>query len=181
MLIQPCAFAALPNALVHRCANRVHLSVRQCPSQRLAQRANTGSLLNVLYGLLVLPESLADQYRRPFSWRRANALGALTALRRFPVVSGFLADVALYQLAFTGVLMVIVQVGIRVASRRATTVCRWISRTSLRHQPGARSHCGDSRASAPPDVRARSHTRLAGRQAQQGSARDQAGACRSRA
>ena len=58
------------------------------------------SLLNVLYGLLVLPESLAHQYRRPFSWRRANPLGALSALRRFPVVSGLVAVVALYQLAF---------------------------------------------------------------------------------
>ena len=33
---------------------------------------------NVLYGLLVLPESLPPERRRPFSWRRANPVGTLT-------------------------------------------------------------------------------------------------------
>jgi DHA1 family tetracycline resistance protein-like MFS transporter len=32
---------------------------------------------NVLYGLLVLPESLPAALRRPFDWRRANPLGSL--------------------------------------------------------------------------------------------------------
>jgi DHA1 family tetracycline resistance protein-like MFS transporter len=38
---------------------------------------------NWLYGYFVLPESLAPENRRPFSWKRANPVGALLALRRF--------------------------------------------------------------------------------------------------
>jgi DHA1 family tetracycline resistance protein-like MFS transporter len=33
--------------------------------------------INVLYGLLVLPESLPPERRRPIDWRRANALGSV--------------------------------------------------------------------------------------------------------
>lgn len=36
---------------------------------------------NVLLGLLVFPETLKHENRRAFSWRRANPLGALLALR----------------------------------------------------------------------------------------------------
>jgi DHA1 family tetracycline resistance protein-like MFS transporter len=39
--------------------------------------------LNWLYGAFVLPESLPPEHRRPFSWRRANPVGSLLALRRF--------------------------------------------------------------------------------------------------
>ena len=35
------------------------------------------SACNVLYGLLVLPESLPPERRRPIDWRRANPLGSL--------------------------------------------------------------------------------------------------------
>lgn len=44
--------------------------------------------LNWLYGLFVLPESLPPDRRRPFNWGRANPVGALLALRRFPAVLG---------------------------------------------------------------------------------------------
>jgi MFS transporter, DHA1 family, tetracycline resistance protein len=40
------------------------------------------SLVNALYGLFVLPESLSQQNRCPFSWRRANPVGSLTLLNR---------------------------------------------------------------------------------------------------
>jgi len=39
------------------------------------------SLLNGLYGLFVLPESLTKDRRRAFEWRRANPLGSLKLLR----------------------------------------------------------------------------------------------------
>jgi MFS transporter, DHA1 family, tetracycline resistance protein len=39
--------------------------------------------INWLYGAFVLPESLAAANRRPFSWKRANPVGSLLALRRF--------------------------------------------------------------------------------------------------
>jgi DHA1 family tetracycline resistance protein-like MFS transporter len=39
------------------------------------------SLANWLYGVFVLPESLPPERREPFSWRRANPVGALMLLR----------------------------------------------------------------------------------------------------
>ena len=44
--------------------------------------------LNWLYGYFVLPESLKPEHRRAFSWKRANPVGALLALKRFPTVLG---------------------------------------------------------------------------------------------
>jgi DHA1 family tetracycline resistance protein-like MFS transporter len=46
------------------------------------------SAANWLWGFFVLPESLAPENRRSFSWKRANPIGALLALRRFPAVLG---------------------------------------------------------------------------------------------
>ncbi|MDQ1450845.1 MAG: transporter, family, tetracycline resistance protein, partial [Acidobacteriaceae bacterium] len=40
------------------------------------------SLLNAMYGLFVLPESLPREHRGIFSWKQANPLGSLTLLRR---------------------------------------------------------------------------------------------------
>jgi DHA1 family tetracycline resistance protein-like MFS transporter len=57
------------------------------------------SLVNFAYGLLVLPESLAPDARRPFDWRRANPLGALLQMRRLHVVRGVLLALFLWQLA----------------------------------------------------------------------------------
>jgi DHA1 family tetracycline resistance protein-like MFS transporter len=47
------------------------------------------SIVNGLYGLFVLPESLTKQNRGAFSWRKANPLGSLTLLRRHRVLLGF--------------------------------------------------------------------------------------------
>lgn len=44
------------------------------------------SLLNWVYGYFILPESLAPENRRPFEWKRANPVGSLLNLRRYPVV-----------------------------------------------------------------------------------------------
>jgi DHA1 family tetracycline resistance protein-like MFS transporter len=49
------------------------------------------SLVAFLYGLLVLPESLAPEKRMAFSWRRANPLGALALLRSHAELSGLAA------------------------------------------------------------------------------------------
>lgn len=46
------------------------------------------TLVNWLYGLLVLPESLPQEKRRRFSWTRSNPAGALLYLRRHPMVLG---------------------------------------------------------------------------------------------
>jgi DHA1 family tetracycline resistance protein-like MFS transporter len=44
------------------------------------------SAANWLFGYFILPESLAAGSRREFSWSRANPIGALFALKRFPGV-----------------------------------------------------------------------------------------------
>ena len=49
------------------------------------------SLVNGLYGLFVLPESLSRANRSPFSWARANPVGSLNLLNR----GGMLAIIAL--------------------------------------------------------------------------------------
>ncbi|GMU44675.1 MAG: TCR/Tet family MFS transporter [Xanthomonadales bacterium] len=46
------------------------------------------SLLNFLYGLFVLPESLPAGRHHRFEWKRANPVGSLLWLRRFPQVFG---------------------------------------------------------------------------------------------
>ncbi len=44
------------------------------------------SLLNGLYGLFVLPESLSPEHRSPFSWKRANPIGSLAMLSKSRVL-----------------------------------------------------------------------------------------------
>lgn len=61
--------------------------------------AATLALTNALYGFFVVPESLAPENRRAFSWARANPVGTLFALSKYPVVLGlglalFLAGVS---------------------------------------------------------------------------------------
>lgn len=46
------------------------------------------TILNWLYGYFVLPESLSLENRRKFDWKRANPVGALINLRRFPMIIG---------------------------------------------------------------------------------------------
>jgi DHA1 family tetracycline resistance protein-like MFS transporter len=61
--------------------------------------AATLSLLNFVYGWLVLPESLPAERRRSFEWTRANPLGTLAQLRRQRVVLGLLGALFLWMLA----------------------------------------------------------------------------------
>ena len=55
--------------------------------------------LNFVYGLFVLPESLPADKRRAFAWKRANPLGTLLSLRRYPAVMAIAGAVFLWQLA----------------------------------------------------------------------------------
>ena len=57
------------------------------------------SLTNALYGLFVLPESLPQDRRTSFSWKRANPWAALSLLRRHHQLLGFSAVHFLYYLA----------------------------------------------------------------------------------
>ena len=67
------------------------------------------SLTNALYGLFVLPESLAPENRRAFSWRKANPMGSLRLLRSHRELWGlasvsFLSNLAHVALPATAVL-----------------------------------------------------------------------------
>ncbi|NVO32063.1 TCR/Tet family MFS transporter [Hymenobacter lapidiphilus] len=50
------------------------------------------TLLNVVYGYFVLPESLPLERRRAFAWKRANPIGSLRMLGRYPVILGLVAS-----------------------------------------------------------------------------------------
>ncbi|MBT0551222.1 TCR/Tet family MFS transporter [Riemerella anatipestifer] len=41
-------------------------------------------LINFLYGFFILPESLSKEHRRKFNWKRANPIGSLLQLRKYP-------------------------------------------------------------------------------------------------
>ncbi|MHA4812410.1 MFS transporter, partial [Flavitalea flava] len=98
------------------------------------------TLLNWLYGYFILPESLPKELRRPFEWKRANPVGSLVQLKKYPAVSGLIFSLVLiyiavhavqstwayynmekfhwderwvgYSLAFVGVMIAIVQAGL---------------------------------------------------------------------
>jgi MFS transporter, DHA1 family, tetracycline resistance protein len=53
------------------------------------------AFLNLLYGAFVLPESLLPENRRNFEWKRANPIGALKQIKKFPVVMGFILPIGL--------------------------------------------------------------------------------------
>ena len=57
------------------------------------------TLLNALYGWFVLPESLAPENRRAFSWKRSNPVGALLHLQKYPMVLGLAGTYFLIYLA----------------------------------------------------------------------------------
>jgi len=57
------------------------------------------TLLNSLYGLFVLPESLAPESRKAFSLRRANPVGSLVLLRSHPELLGLSSVNFIYMLA----------------------------------------------------------------------------------
>jgi len=52
------------------------------------------TLLNWLYGLFILPESLKPENRRKFEWKRANPVGTLKSLFRYKVIAGLFVSLA---------------------------------------------------------------------------------------
>ena len=57
------------------------------------------TLLNVIYGYFILPESLSLENRRAFNWKRANPIGSLKHLKKYPVVSGLIVSLLLLFIA----------------------------------------------------------------------------------
>jgi DHA1 family tetracycline resistance protein-like MFS transporter len=88
------------------------------------------SLINCLYGYFVLPESLDEEHRRPFNWKRANPIGSLMQVKKHPVIAGLVGSLLFtwtfftiekfqwterqvgYSLGVVGVLVAIVQGGL---------------------------------------------------------------------
>lgn len=56
------------------------------------------TMANAAWGVFVLPESLAEENRRPFSWARSNPFGTLKALGRYPIVWAMTATAFLFNL-----------------------------------------------------------------------------------
>ncbi len=57
------------------------------------------ALTNWLYGYFVLPESLSKENRRGFEWRRANPLGSLMQLKKYPAVGELVVSLVLVYIA----------------------------------------------------------------------------------
>jgi DHA1 family tetracycline resistance protein-like MFS transporter len=61
--------------------------------------ASALALMNWLYGFFILPESLKPENRREFTWARANPVGTLKSLFRYPVVRGLFIALAFIYVA----------------------------------------------------------------------------------
>ena len=57
------------------------------------------TFINFAYGYFILPESLSKENRRPFDLKRANPIGSLRLLKRYPVISGLVASLVLIYIA----------------------------------------------------------------------------------
>jgi DHA1 family tetracycline resistance protein-like MFS transporter len=57
------------------------------------------SLLNFIYGYFALPESLSMKNRRRFDWKRANPIGSLKQLKKYPLVMGLVGSFVLLFIA----------------------------------------------------------------------------------
>jgi len=58
------------------------------------------SLLNALYGVFILPESLPKEKRRTsFNWKNANPAGSFSLLKKHPEISGLVVSLVLLYIA----------------------------------------------------------------------------------
>lgn len=57
------------------------------------------ALLNAIYGYFILPESLSKENRREFDWKRANPIGSLKQLKKYPAISGLVVSLILIYVA----------------------------------------------------------------------------------
>ncbi|MEC7878024.1 MAG: TCR/Tet family MFS transporter [Bacteroidota bacterium] len=57
------------------------------------------TLINVIYGYLILPESLPLKNRRKFDIKRANPVGTLLSLKKYPIISGLLICIVLFNIS----------------------------------------------------------------------------------
>ena len=55
--------------------------------------------INLVYGFFILPESLNKDRRRKFDLRRANPIGTLLSLKKYPLITGLLVCIVLFNIA----------------------------------------------------------------------------------
>ena len=56
-------------------------------------------MINFLYGFFILPESLSKENRRDFNWKRANPVGAILNLKKYPKLIGLIVAVFILYVA----------------------------------------------------------------------------------
>lgn len=56
-------------------------------------------MVNFIYGYFILPESLSKENRRKFDWKRANPVGSLLNLRKYPSILGLMLAIFLLYVA----------------------------------------------------------------------------------
>ena len=61
--------------------------------------AATLALINCAYGYFVLPESLSKENRRPFEWKRANPVGSLMHLKKYPAIGALAVSIFMVYVA----------------------------------------------------------------------------------
>jgi DHA1 family tetracycline resistance protein-like MFS transporter len=54
---------------------------------------------NMAYGYFILPETLAPENRRPFHLKRANPVGSIIQMNKYPLVLGLIIAALFYQIA----------------------------------------------------------------------------------
>lgn len=57
------------------------------------------TILNWLYGYFILPESLKKENRREFEWKRANPVGSLLHLKKYPAITGLVISLVIIYIA----------------------------------------------------------------------------------
>jgi DHA1 family tetracycline resistance protein-like MFS transporter len=57
------------------------------------------ALVNWLYGYFILPESLTPENRRAFDWKRANPIGSLNNIKRYPLIVSLVVSLILIYLS----------------------------------------------------------------------------------
>lgn len=60
-------------------------------------------MINFLYGYFILPESLAKENRRDFNWKRANPIGAIMNLKKYPKLIGLMISLFILNVASNAV------------------------------------------------------------------------------
>ena len=57
------------------------------------------ALANCAYGFFAFPETMASTARRPFEWKRANPVGSLLHLKKYPAITGLAVSIFIIYVA----------------------------------------------------------------------------------